>query len=526
MSEQQPHQSFNSTSASMETYWSVVAATWLLILATIFSKIFSSSKQRQNLPPGPKPWPIIGNLNLIGHLPHQSLHKLSTKYGPIMQLKFGSFPVVVASTAEFAKYFLKTHDLLFASRPRTAAGKFTTYNYQNITWAPYGSYWRQGRKIYLSELFSSKRLESFEYIRVEERQVFMSRLYGLSGKSVVLKEHLSRVTLSIISRIVLGKKYFSETESEKSVVTLEEFQDMLDELFLLNGVLNIGDWIPWIDFLDLQGYVKRMKALKKRFDRFHEYVFDEHRARKAAEKDQFEPKDMVDLLLQLADDPDLEVKLDSDSVKGFTQDLIAGGTDTSATTVEWAMSELMKQPHLIKKANEELDRVIGKERWVEEKDFPNLPFTDAIMKETMRLHPVAVLLAPHLALEDCEVLGYHISKGTRIFINTWSMGRNPSQWEAPLEFRPERFLGKSIDVKGQNFELLPFGSGRRMCPGYSLGLKMIRSSLANLLHGFNWTLPDNMKPRDLNMDEVYGLATPRKNPLVAIPEPRLPAYLY
>ena len=185
------------------------------------------------------------------------------------------------------------------------------------------------------------------------------------------------------------------------------------------------------------------------------------------------------------------------------QDLIAGGKDTSATTVEWAMSELLKQPHLIRKATEEIDRVIGKDRLVEERDIPQLPYINAIMKETMRKHPVAALLAPHLALEDCNIAGYEIRKGTRIFINTWSIGRNLSIWDAPEEFCPERFLGKDIDVKGQNFELLPFGSGRRMCPGYSLGLKMISSSLANLLHGFNWKLPDNMKVEDLGMDEIY-----------------------
>lgn len=194
--------------------------------------------------------------------------------------------------------------------------------------------------------------------------------------------------------------------------------------------------------------------------------------------------------------------------------------------MEWAISELIRQPQLIRQATEELDRVIGRERWVEERDIQQLPYIDAIMKETMRKHPVAVLLAPHLALEDCNVAGYHIRKGTRVFVNTWSIGRDPLLWEQPEEFRPERFIGRKIDVKGQNFELLPFGSGRRMCPGYSLGLKMIQSSLANLLHGFNWKLPDNTKAEELSMDEVYGLATPRKFPLDAVIEPRLPLHLY
>ncbi|KAK9055582.1 hypothetical protein SSX86_026666 [Deinandra increscens subsp. villosa] len=503
--------------------------SWVLLataISLLMFKLLNSPHRTKTLPPGPRPWPLIGNLNLIGHLPHQSLHKLSQTYGELMSLKFGSTPVVVASSPEMAKQFLRTHDRIFASRPSTAAGRYTTYNYRNITWAPFGPYWAQGRKIYLNKIFSSNRLNSSEYIRVEEMRIFVSRLHALSGNPVVLKDHVSRTNLSVISRIVLGRKYFSESADEKEIVTLEEFQEMLDELFLLNGVLNVGDWMPWLGFLDLQGYVKRMKALCKRFERFHDHVLEEHRARMKAEGEGFVAKDMVDLLLEMADDPNHEVKLDTNGVKGFTQDLIAGGTDTASTTVEWAMSELIKQPHLIKKAAEELDRVIGKERWVEEGDFPNLSFIDSILKETMRLHPVAVLLAPHLALKDCTVAGYDIAKGTTVFINTWSIGRDSDIWDDPHNFRPERFLGRDVDVKGQHFELLPFGSGRRMCPGYNLGLKMMRSALGNLLHGFHWNLAEDMSIEDIDMEEVYGLSTQRKFPLVVVPEPRLPTHLY
>ncbi|CAL5376779.1 unnamed protein product [Camellia sinensis] len=493
---------------TMETHsWIVLAMAWLATLA-IISKVFNYRHCQRTSPSGPKPWPIIGNLNLIGPLPHQSLHKLSQKYGHLMQFKFGSYSVVVASSAEMAKQFLKTHDHIFASRPAIAAGKYTTYNYSNITWSPYGPYWCQGRKSFLTELFSAKRLVSYKYIRVEERQAFISQLFALSGKPIMLRGHISHMTLSVMSRIVLGKKYISESLNDKSVSTVEEFQEMLDELFFLNGVVNVGDWIPWIDFLDLQGYVKRMKALSKKFERFHDLVLGEHIARKEEEKD-FVAKDMVDVLLQLLDDPNLEIKLNGDGVKAFMLDLIAGGTDTSAITLEWAMSELLKKPDLINKATKELDRVIGREIW-----------------ETMRLHPVVVLLVPHLAVEDCNLAGYDIRKGTRVFINTWSMGRDPTIWDAPEEFCPERFLGKEIDVRGQSFELLPFGSGRRMCPGYNLGLKMIRSSLVNMLHGFNWKLPDNLKAEDLGMEEVFGLTTVRKISLVAVVEHWLSDRLY
>jgi len=208
------------------------------------------------------------------------------------------------------------------------------------------------------------------------------------------------------------------------------------------------------------------------------------------------------------------------------QDLIAGGTESSAVTVEWAISELLKKPEVIAKATEELDRVIGRSRWVTEKDIPQLPYVDAIVKETMRLHPVAPLLVPRLAREDATVAGYDIPAGTRVLVSVWSIGRDPALWDAPEEFMPERFLGSKLDVKGQDYELLPFGSGRRMCPGYSLGLKVIQVSLANLLHGFTWSLPNGMTKEELSMEEIFGLSTPRKFPLEAVIVPKLPAQLY
>nr|WMZ41149.1 cytochrome P450 family 75 subfamily B polypeptide 2 [Ipomoea batatas] len=505
--------------------WIAYAAAWLSTIALILLAKHLH-RRKVHLPPGPKPWPIIGNLNLIGSLPHRSIHDLSQKYGPIMQLQFGSFPVVVGSSVEMAKIFLKTMDINFVGRPKTAAGKYTTYNYSDITWSPYGPYWRQARRMCIMELFSAKRLDSYEYIRSQELKSILAQLYNVSSarQPILLKDYLSTLSLNVISRMVLGKSYLNE--SEGAIVSPNEFKKMLDELFLLNGVLNIGDSIPWIDFLDLQGYIKRMKALSKKLDRFLEHVLDEHRNVRPARGDGFVAKDMVDLLLQLADDPSLEVKLERHGVKGFTQDLLAGGTESSAVTVEWAISELLKKPEIFKKATDELDRVIGQKRWVEEKDMPNLPYIQAIVKETMRLHPVAPMLVPRQCREDCKVAGYDIPEGTRILVSVWTIGRDPTLWDNPNEFIPDRFIGKDIDVKGCDYELLPFGAGRRMCPGYSLGLKVIQASLANLLQGFNWRLPNDVTPEKLNMEEIFGLSTPKKIPLAVAIEPRLPMHVY
>ncbi|KAM7492069.1 hypothetical protein LguiA_034990 [Lonicera macranthoides] len=478
--------------------WPIILLLTLFLATTlpILSKLLLHLHHpKKRLPPGPKPWPVIGNLHQVRHIPHRSFHSLSKIYGPLFHVRFGSRLVVVASSPHMAENFLKTHDILFASHPTTAAGKYTSYNYCDMAWAPYGPYWRYARKIYLTEIFSPKKLETYEYILEEENKSFIRHLYNVGRESVKLRKELTRYTLSSISRMVLGKKDFGTS------VRIEELREMLDEWFFLNGVFNIGDWIPWLGFLDLQGYVKRMKG---------------------------EKEDMVDVLLKLANDPNLEVKLTSDCVKGLIPDLLAGGTDTSATTVEWAILELLRHPNILKRATQELENVIGNQRWVQEKDFPQLPYIESIIKETLRLHPLTTLLPPHFAIEDCEIDGYDIPKGTTVFVNTWSIGRDPKCWDEPEEFKPERFLGKNanIDVEGRSFQLLPFGSGRMRCPGYRLGLKVVRSTLANLLHGFVWKLPNDIKAEDICMEEFYGLTTHPRVSLSLILEPRLPLHLY
>ncbi|KAF8779772.1 hypothetical protein HU200_002274 [Digitaria exilis] len=456
----------------------------VLITAVFLKTILSRRRRAYNLPPGPKPWPIIGNLNLIGELPHRSIHELSKLYGPLMQLRFGSMPVAVGSSAEMAKFFLKTHDATFSDRPTLSIGKYTAYDSSDIMWSQYGTYLRQARRICATELFSARRLESFEYIRDEEMRGMLRGLHVASGQVVQLRGYLQMMTLGVVSRMVLGRKYIhggevagTEDGSPPPVLTPVEFRELVDELFVLNGVFNIGDFVPWLDWLDLQGYVRRMKRASERFDQFMNHILDEHSQRRRLEGEAFVVRDMVDVLLQLADDPNLEA---------------------------------------LTKATEELDRVVGRERLITERDFPHLPYMEAVLKETLRLHPAAPVLAPHLAREDACVDGYDIPAGTTVFINVWSIGRDPGLWDAPEEFCPARFIWSEVDVKGQDFKLLPFGSGRRMCPGFSLALKVTMLSIANLLHCFTWRLPDGMAVEQLNMEETFLLALPPYLPVVLI----------
>ncbi|CAN6170984.1 unnamed protein product [Urochloa humidicola] len=521
-----------------------MAVALAAILAVFFILTYmlypSGRKKALNLPPGPRGWPVIGSLPaLAGELPpHRALAALAARHGAIMHLHLGSYHTIVASSAAAARLVLKTHDLAFADRPRTAAGEVVSYGYLGILQTAYGAYWRMARKLCATELFSARRVASFERVRAEEMRALARGLFeratGGGGAAVVaVREHVAGATLRNVLRMTVGEKWSGCYGSADG----EAFRRTLDEAFAVTGaVSNVGEWVPWLGWLDLQGCLRRMKRLSEIYDRFYEQILDEHEERRAAAAaaadGEFVASDLVDVLLQLADEgrseSSSEAKLTRDGVKAFIQDIIAGGTESSAVTTEWAMSELLRHPDAMAAAIGELDRVVGRERWVTERDLPGLPYIDAVVKETMRLHPVGPLLVPHHASEHTVVAGYDVPAGARVLVNVWAIARDPESWpDAPGEFRPERFLGGAgVDVRGAHFELLPFGAGRRMCPAVDLAMKLVATGVASLVQGFLWRLPEGMKPEDVSMEEHFGLSTKRKVPLVAVAEPRLPEHLY
>jgi cytochrome P450 len=480
---------------------------------------------------------VIGSLGVLaGALPpHRVLAALAARYGPLMHLRLGSYHAVVASSAETARLVLKTHDLALADRPPTTAGEITSYGYQGIVHTPYGAYWRMARKLCATELFSARRVESFERVRAEEMRALVRGLFRCAGSAVAVREHVSGATLRNILRMAVGEKWSGCYGSAEG----EAFRRTLDEAFAVTGaVSNVGEWVPWLGWLDVQGCARRMKRLLELHDRFYENIVNEHEERRRRSGDgdgEFVASDLVDVLLRLAEEdshkPDSEAKLTRVSVKAFIQDIIAGGTESSAVTTEWAMSELLRHPDAMAAATAELDRVVGRERWVTERDLPDLPYIDAVVKETLRLHPVGPLLVPHHAREHTVIAGYDVPAGARVLVNVWAIARDPASWPyAPGAFRPERFLGgggaAGLDVRGAHFELLPFGAGRRICPAYDLAMKLVAAGVANMVQGFAWRLPDGVKPEDVSMEEHVGLSTKRKVPFVAVAEPRLPAHLY
>lgn len=504
--------------------YSILSAVFLY-----FVFITSRKRRRLPLPPGPKPWPIIGNLPHMSPVPHQGLAAMAKVYGPLMHLRLGFVDVVVAASASMAAQFLKVHDSNFSSRPPNAGAKYVAYNYQDLVFAPYGPRWRLLRKMSSLHLFSGKALDDFRQIREEEIRVLVRALASAKTK-VNLGQLLNVCTVNALGQVMMGKRVFGDG-SGGADPEADEFKSMVVELMQLAGVFNIGDFIPALEWLDLQGVQAKMKKLHNKFDRFLSAILEEHKTKARQSNGQVKHKDFLSTLISLENVDGAEGgKLSDTEIKALLLNMFTAGTDTSSSTVEWAMAELIRHPNIMAQVRKELDSVVGRDRLVSDLDLPNLTYFQAVIKETFRLHPSTPLSLPRMASDSCDINGYHIPKGATLLVNVWAISRDPNEWNNPLEFRPERFLPggerPNADVRGNDFEVIPFGAGRRICAGMSLGLRMVQLLTATLAHAFEWELADGLMPEKLDMEEAYGLTLQRAAPLMVHPRPRLSKHAY
>ncbi|KAM1100947.1 hypothetical protein ACFX13_007482 [Malus domestica] len=486
----------------------------VLALVRIVQACISKGKNKNKmLPPGPRGFPIFGSLHLLGKFPTMDLHQLAQKYGDIMYLRLGLQHTVVVSSTRAAELFLKTHDLNFASRPPNEGAKHLIFGQRSLSFAEYGSYWTNMRKICMLELLSNQKINSFKSMRREEVALLIKSVQddANSRRIANVTDKVSSLGINMTCRMVFGKKYKDEEFGGRG------FASVMKEGMKLAAAPNLGDFIPCIAPLDLQGLTKKMKAVNKAFDEFFEKVIDEH----LQYKDKERTKDFIDAMLAHMGSEGSDYRIERLNIKAMMSDMFAASADTSSTTVQWALSELLRHPQVMKKVQKELENVVGLKRMVEESDMEKLEYLDMVVKETMRLHPVVPLLLPHAAIEDCTVDGYHIPKKSRVIVNAWAIGRDPSAWEDAEKFVPERFEGNNVDVRGHHFQLVPFGSGRRRCVGMQLGITVVHFVLAQLVHCFDWELPDNMLPNELDMTEEFGLVVSRAKNLLAIPSYRL-----
>lgn len=520
------HIYFSSCSTMVDSQeYILLFLIWFITILFLRAILSNSRGKKPHLPPTPRALPVIGHMHLLGPIPHQALNKLSDRFGPLVYFYIGSKPCLLVSSQETAKEVFKNHETTFLNRPKMANLDYLTYGTADMAMAPYGPLWKYMKKLCMSELLGTRTLDQLLPVRREEMTRFVRLIQDKAetGEALDVGVELMRLTNNIISRMLLSKRC-SDKEDEAN-----EVQTIVKEMNKLGTKFNLSDLLWFCKNLDLQGFRKRLKDVRDRYDILMEKIILEHKeARKKNKSTAADTmKDVLDILIEISEDQNAEMKLTAENVKAFVMNFFGAGTDTSSVTIGWGIAELINHPNVMEKVQKEIDSVVGRNRILEESDISNLPYLQAIVKETLRLHPGGPLVVRE-STEDCVISGYEIPEGTRLFVNVWALGRDPNQWENPLEFIPERFLseewrqGKNqfLDVRGQHFSLLPFGSGRRSCPGASLALQVVPTVLGIMIQCFDWKVRDGANGT-VNMEEKAGMTLLRAHPLVCHPVTRL-----
>ncbi|GJW55628.1 cytochrome P450 71A4-like protein [Tanacetum coccineum] len=499
--------------SSLETFLVSLITFITLMLVISFEWINAfHSENKKRFPPSPPKLPLIGNLLQLGSIPHRSLRDLSEKYGPLMLLHLGNKPTLVVTSADVAREVMKTHDLAFSDRPSLSIPNILFYGSTDIAFSRYGENWRKLKSIVVLHLLSSTRVKSFRQVREEEIGHMISVLGERRGSIIDLSALLYCLTSNILCRVAFGRKYEGLGITDK----VNQCMDML-------GAFCVGNHIPWLSWIDrLTGLEGRAQKLSIELDHFLEGVFDEHLNKETREDAQGEmARNFVDTLQDIQRDNANSFNLHTTTLKAVIMDVFVAGFDTTFISLDWAMSELIRHPRVMKKLQQEVTEIANGRPMIPEEDLEKMKYLKAVVKETLRLHPPLPLLVTRESREEVNLMGYAIPPCTQVIINNWAIGRDPALWKESEDFKPERFFNNSIDYKGLHFEFLPFGAGRRGCPGIYFAEAIIELILANIIYMFNFTLPNEVEAADLDMAEKNDITMKRKSPLLVMATPRL-----
>ncbi|KAH7833586.1 hypothetical protein Vadar_007902 [Vaccinium darrowii] len=461
--------------------------------------------------PGSKGLPIFGSLLSLSHgLAHRTLAWMATSQAAsqLMAFSLGSTPVVVASDPLIAREILASPH--FSNRPIKQSAKQLMFG-RAIGFAPNGTYWRLLRRIATSHLFAPKRILAHEAGRHLDCAAMLSAIskeQSLHG-FVVLRKHLQHASLNNIMGIVFGIRYDEHSSREA-----QELQEIVREGFELLGAFNWSDHLPWLSyFYDPFRINERCLALVPRVRRLLHQIIEDHRLRGSIQVSY--NSDFVDVLLSLEG----EEKLEEDDSVAVLWEMIFRGTDTTALLTEWIMAELVLNPEVQAKLHTELEALQN----LTDAEVANLPYLQAVVKETLRVHPPGPLLSwARLSTSDVHLSnGMVVPVDTMTMVNMWAISHDPNVWEEPFLFKPERFLpsagGEDVDVRGGDTRLAPFGAGRRVCPGKNLALVTVSLWVAKLVRDFEWV---EEVSRAVDLSEVLKLSCEMKNPLSVVAIPR------
>ncbi|XP_066329675.1 desmethyl-deoxy-podophyllotoxin synthase-like [Miscanthus floridulus] len=477
---------------------------------------------KTRLPPGPWALPVIGHLHHLarpggGRLPHRVMRDLARRHGPLMLLRFGEVPVVVASSAAAAREVMRTHDAAFASRPIGPMSRLWFQGAEGILFAPYGDDWRHLRRVCTQELLTARRVHSFRPVREDELRRLLASVAAASasgtGTVVNLTEKISTYIADSTVRAIIGSRRLKDRDA---------YLRMLKGLFGIMPGMSLPDLFPSSRLAMLLSRAPaRIQAYRRSMRRIMDGIIQEHRDRAAA-ADGDDEEDFVDVLLRLQKEVDSQFPLTTENIKTVMLDIFGASTETSTTTLDWAMAELLRNPRAMEKAQHEVRQALAGHDTVTEDSLAGLRYLRFVIKESLRLHPPATMLVPRQCQSACQVLGFDVPAGITVIVNAWAIGRDPAHWDEPDEFLPERFEQSTRDFRGADFEFIPFGAGRRVCPGMAFGLAHIELALAALLFHFDWSLPGGLAAEELDMTESFGIATPRRSDLLVMAIPSVP----
>ncbi|ESQ41010.1 hypothetical protein EUTSA_v10016031mg [Eutrema salsugineum] len=462
--------------------------------------------QNPKLPPSPTPLPIIGHLHLIKKNPlPQALHLLSSNYGPVLFLKFGCRPVLILSSPDSIEDCFTNHDQTLANRPRTITSDHFSYGYKNFGFAPYGDLWRTLRRLSTLEFFSSASLHKNSFIRNEEVSHLCSILFRLSrdSRKVDLKYQFTLLTAHVILRLVSGNRGVEESDPESEKRFLDDFKSR----FFSSMSMNVCDYFPVLRWIGFKGLEKRVMEMQRMRDEYLQRLIDEIR-----EKKFHSTGSVVEKFLRLQEtEPEF---YSDDVIKGIIVLMFNAGTDTSPVVMEWAMSVLLNHPDKLEKLREEIKSNVKHNGLIQDSDLSSLPYLRCVIYETLRLYPAAPLLLPHYSSKRFNLGDYEIPENTMLLVNAWAVHRDGKLWEDADVFKPERFEGFVGDRDG--FRFLPFGVGRRACPGAGFGMRTVALAVGALVQCFEW---EKLEEGDVDMRPVFGVAMAKAEPLVALPKP-------